>query len=150
MITQAEMETIVGAHFGSMEDNTEAGQSTTECNYDPPAIAMAPRVSLSIERNETLVDAKAGMAGASAGGSLSAGMVGDTNGLPGARHGAIEGLGDEAYMALNLLTVRSGTTVIMIQASLINDPFKSMTDVALVNDQLEKSKQIARAVIAKL
>ena len=151
MITQAEMEAIVGTRFGSIEDNTEAGQSSTECNYNPPADAMAPRVSLTVERGESVMDAKAGLAGASAGGSLGAQVAGEGAAqLPGMRHGPVEGVGDEAVVSMNLLTVRKGSTLILVQASLINDPFKMVTDTLALNDQLEKAKQIARAVIAKL
>ncbi|MEO7023154.1 MAG: hypothetical protein ABI130_02815 [Leifsonia sp.] len=151
MITKEQMEAIVGAKFSAIEDNTEAGQTTTECNYNPPDGDLAPRVSLTIERADDIVDAKAGFAGSSAGASLGAQVAGPgAAALPGMRSGPVEGVGDEAQIGLNLLTVRQGTTLILIQASLINDPFKSVTDTVALASQLEKAKQIARAVIAKL
>jgi hypothetical protein len=152
LVSKAEMEALVGASFASVTDQTEKGQSSTECLYEPPEAAMAPRVVLGIDWAESLVDAKAGMMGAGLGGSLSQKAAGlsDSAGFSAMHPGSVQGLGDDASVTANLLTVRKGATLIHIQAFLISDPMKMVMDTAAIHDQLEKEIAIARTVLAKL
>ena len=148
MITKEEMEALTEAKFGAVEDNDEKGQTSSSCNYQPPEGALlAPRVSINIDWGESDVDAKAGFAGAKAGGSIGKSMTGGMGAMP---SGPVEGLGDEANIAMNVLTVRKGAVLILIQASLIDDPMKMVMDSTANADQFEKAKRIARAVLAKL
>lgn len=152
LVSRAEMEALVGARFAETPlAGTKANRGST-CRYDPPDGHLAPRIVLGIVREADIATAKARMAGAKVDVRLATKMSGvpASEGMPGMQPGPITGLGDEATVMMNQLHVRKGAVLIDIQAFLIDDPMKMMTDTAANAHQLEKMKAIAGRMLEKL
>lgn len=119
LITVEEMSALTGQTFTQVEAVDDPTQASSKCLYSAPNSPTGASLDIQWIRPsdysseaEHLAMQQASIGGARLGGKLTAGMVPAGGGMP---SGAVEGVGDEATIAMGLLTARKGDVTIMLQ-----------------------------------
>jgi hypothetical protein len=151
LVNAAEMSSIVGQSFTAAEA-VDDNQSSSKCLYHSDANPAGASLDINWLSPSDYSDPvehaalqKAAISGARLGGKLTASMTAPT----GIRSGPVDGVGDEAYTSMGLLTARKGDVTIMVQV-IPTDMMAFVTDTTVSNALLAHEKAVALKVISRI
>jgi hypothetical protein len=149
-----EVNAITGESFTIAESRDDGRSPSSGCHYSTPSNPAGMSVEINwispsdySSEAEHLALQQASLRGAKLGGKLGSNAAGPGAGaLP---SGEVEGVGDEATTSMLLLTARKGDRTVMVQI-IPTDMMAVMTDSTFGTAIVEKEKNVARKVLAKL